>query len=103
MQSDFRYGVKPDQASSAGCFSVIMKHDDGHTETIISGLGKDDAEKRAGRFNAIREWVKLDGEERHYLMSKLNVESRPFREAYEACIAHIMLVLTSDTDPCVTS
>ena len=103
MQSDYRYSVKPNQAPSAECFSVIMKHDDGHTETVIAGLAKADAEKRASRFNAIRAWAQLDGEERYCLMIKLDVEHRPFREAHEACISHIMQALNSEADPCLAS
>jgi hypothetical protein len=103
MQSENRYSVNPDQAPSAENFSVIMKHDDGHTETVISGLSKTDAEKRARRFNAIRAWAQLDGEERYCLMIKLDVENRPFREAHEACISHIMQALNSESDPCLAS
>lgn len=68
---------------------VVMSFTNGETETFCQCQNKAIAEKRARRYNAIREYHQLDGQERLALMIMCDVEYADGRVAYDTCIDYI--------------
>ncbi|OES24040.1 hypothetical protein BFV94_4325 [Alteromonas macleodii] len=71
-------------------WSVVRHNDNGGTEIICGCDEQSTAFERAKRFNAIRDYMQLDGEQRMALMIMLDVEKQPPSKAYSVCIDYIV-------------
>jgi hypothetical protein len=91
MTLQYDYAIAPNnEPDKSNPWLVVMAHTSGKIETACKCPDRPLAEKRARRFNAIRHYAKLSGEQRYSLMIMLSVEHENSATAYDVCLDYIM-------------